>query len=42
MRISNPDGSPGGNQSLSPTGFAEIVSDDFPQLHLVSSVAPFR
>jgi hypothetical protein len=25
-----------------PTGFAEIVSDDFPILHVMSSVAPFR
>jgi hypothetical protein len=25
-----------------PTGFAEIVGDDFPILHVMSSVAPFR
>jgi hypothetical protein len=34
------------NQSLrhgpTPTGFAQIVSDDFPVLHLMSNVAPFR
>jgi hypothetical protein len=29
-------------RSPTPTGFAEIVSDDFPVFHLTSSVAPFR
>jgi hypothetical protein len=46
MRISNPDRSPiginRGDAAPAPTGFAEIVSDDFPILHLMSSVAPFR
>ena len=38
MRINNPDRSPlginRGDAAPTPTGFAEIVSDDFPELHL--------
>ena len=46
MRICNPDRLPaginGGDTAPTPTGFAEIVSDYFPVLHLTSSVAPFE
>jgi hypothetical protein len=38
MRISNPDCSPAGihgcDTAPTPAGFAEIVSDDFPELHV--------
>jgi hypothetical protein len=44
MRIRNPDRSPlrvqGGDAAAIPTGFAEIVTDDFPRLHPMLSVAP--
>jgi hypothetical protein len=37
MRVSNPDRSPlaihGSNAAPTPTGFAEIVTDDFPVCH---------
>jgi hypothetical protein len=46
MRVHNPDPSPveinRRSAAPTPTGFAEIVSDDFPGFHLMSSVAPFR
>jgi hypothetical protein len=46
MRVSNEDcpdrENPRRDAALTPTSFAEIVSDDFPVLHLTSSVAPFR
>ena len=39
MRVSNPDCSPvginGRDVTVAPTGFAEVVSDDFPVLHTV-------
>jgi hypothetical protein len=38
MRVNNPHRSPfginGGNTAPTPTGCAEIVSDDFPELHV--------
>jgi hypothetical protein len=38
MRVSNPDCPPltinGRNAAPTPTGFAEIVGDDFPELHV--------
>ena len=46
MRVCNPDRSPlaiqGRNPAQTPTGFAEIVSDDFPIFHVMSSAGPFR
>jgi hypothetical protein len=42
MRVSNPDRSPVGihacDTARTPTGFAEIVSDDLPVFHSIASI----
>ena len=46
MGVYNPDRSPveinRRDAAPTPTGFTKVVSDDFPVLHVMPNVAPFR